>query len=121
MFYVHRLVAQAFLPQKSDEKTEINHIDGDNGNNHYTNLEWVTSSENKRHSYKMLGRVPAVPSGADSNLSKAYRITFPNGEISNIIGLTEFCRIHDLRVSHMCSVAAGKRAHHKGFKCEPVN
>lgn len=46
--YVHRLVAQAFIPNP-DGKEEVNHIDGDKDNNFYTNLEWVSSTENKAH------------------------------------------------------------------------
>ena len=49
---VHRLVAQAFLPPPPSEKhTIVNHIDGDRANNRADNLEWVTPSENIRHSY----------------------------------------------------------------------
>lgn len=43
---VHRLVANAFVPNLFD-KPQINHIDGNNQNNSFTNLEWVTDEENK--------------------------------------------------------------------------
>lgn len=45
---VHRLVALVFCP-KLEEQTEVNHIDGNKQNNHATNLEWCTSSQNKQH------------------------------------------------------------------------
>lgn len=46
--YIHRLVLQAFAGSSSDGH-ECNHRDGNKANNHIENLEWVTSSENKRH------------------------------------------------------------------------
>lgn len=50
--YIHRLVAEAFIPNPLN-RTEINHIDGDKTNNHITNIEWITHSENMKHSYKL--------------------------------------------------------------------
>ena len=46
--YVHRLVAQSWLDNPLNKK-EVNHIDGNKSNNIFTNLEWVTPSENSLH------------------------------------------------------------------------
>lgn len=46
--YIHRLVANAFIPNE-DNKLEVNHIDGDKTNNSASNLEWVNHKENMRH------------------------------------------------------------------------
>ena len=50
--YVHRLVAEAFC-DNPDNLCEVNHKDGNKWNNNYTNLEWVTKSENAQHAFDM--------------------------------------------------------------------
>jgi len=50
--YVHRLVAKAFICNDLN-KPEVNHKDGNKKNNNVSNLEWVTSSENKIHAEKL--------------------------------------------------------------------
>lgn len=49
--YIHRLVAECFLPNPLGLK-EVNHIDGNKLNNDVSNLEWCTGSENKAHASK---------------------------------------------------------------------
>ena len=48
---VHRLVAKAFV-ENNNSYTEVNHINEDKKDNRAENLEWCTSSLNKRHSIK---------------------------------------------------------------------
>lgn len=49
---IHRLVAQAFIPN-TENKPFINHIDGNPLNNHVDNLEWCTPSENTLHAIRL--------------------------------------------------------------------
>jgi transposase-like protein len=52
--YVHRLVAKGFIPNP-DNKSFVNHIDGNMYNNTVENLEWMTHSENVRDRYRIHG------------------------------------------------------------------
>lgn len=61
--YIHRLVAEAFIPNPN-KLPDINHKDGNPSNNALHNLEWCTEKENTEH---------AINSGL---------MTFPSGEKS---------------------------------------
>lgn len=50
VIHVHRMVGLCFVDNPL-KKPQLNHIDGDKKNNHVSNLEWVTSSENINHAY----------------------------------------------------------------------
>lgn len=52
---VHRLVANAFIPNP-DNLPIVNHKDGNVKNNSVDNLEWCTNSYNISYSYRVLGK-----------------------------------------------------------------
>lgn len=68
-FYVARLVLIAF-EGIDPERPEANHKNGNVFDNRIENLEWVTSSENKTHSYHVLGRVSVSFPGEMNPLAK---------------------------------------------------
>lgn len=70
---VHRLVAEAFIPNP-DEKPFVNHIDGNKRNNEVQNLQWCTASENQKHAYDVLN----VRNG---HTGYKYAKLYPNEEL----------------------------------------
>lgn len=50
-FFIHRLVAQAFIPNP-DNLPQVNHKDENKDNNHVDNLEWCTNEYNARYGTK---------------------------------------------------------------------
>ena len=59
-FRVHRLVAEAFVPNE-DGKPQVDHIDEDKANNVVGNLRWCTGAENINYHYELNPHKKAKP------------------------------------------------------------
>ena len=51
--FIHRIVALTFLGAPPTPKHQVNHKDGNKTNNHISNLEWATVSENILHAFAL--------------------------------------------------------------------
>ena len=95
--YIHRLVAEAFIPNP-EEKPNVNHIDSNPKNNRVDNLEWCTQKENIEYGYRYGNIKPACPmngrKGCNNPLSKiVLQIDIKTGTVINeYFGLSEASR-----------------------------
>jgi hypothetical protein len=53
--------------------------------------------------------------------AKVWEVTEPDGTVMIVENLTELCRLNNLGLDSMCSVADGKQLHHKGWKCKRLS
>ncbi len=69
--YVHKLVAETFVPKPSNEHKFVIHLDFDKQSNHFENLKWVTKYEMIEHNKEN----PAVINKTIPARTKNYKLT----------------------------------------------
>ena len=129
---VHRLVAQAFIPNPNNLPC-VNHKDENPGNNDFRNLEWCTYKYNSnygtnpiRHSKKMLDRYNNDPDWKSDCIKRLAEIQKKKrkrvvqlDKFNNYLKTYEssYATEKDGHLSvHVCDCANGKRKTHHGYK-----
>lgn len=122
-YQVHRLVAQAFIPN-SGNLPFVNHIDNDGTNNSVSNLEWCTQATNMKHSsdqgrqdsVKRLGGIAA------GNIRRQKMLTLSKELIGQTFGqLTVIDTYIDTslsknRIKYICTCSCGNTTEKDKYK-----
>ena len=116
---VHVLVASEFI-QKPNQCDEVNHKDGDKTNNHINNLEWVSKSENQKHSIKIGLRTPSPNIGKTGGLHPTSKRIAQYDLDGNFLrawdSVTEAAKHIGCRPSTISNCLTGKRPTMHGYK-----
>lgn len=109
---IHRLVAEAFIPNP-DNKKEVNHKHGIKKDNRVSQLEWNTPSENQKHAFKKGLQINAT--GFDNPRSKTI-LVIKNGYRQIFGSMGEAARVLNIKKTGISNCIKGNKKTHGGYK-----
>lgn len=107
---IHRLVGLCFIDNPFN-KQQINHKDGNTLNNNHKNLEWVTASENIKHSYDTLGRkthMEGKKGYENPNSHEAIQLDLKGNEIKRYGSIAVASEVTGINQSGICQCCNDK-------------
>ena len=119
---IHRLLAICFI-LNPENKPQVNHLDGIKSNNALSNLEWVTSSENLNHAFRIGLKDPKTQGrlSGDNALSKQIAQLTKEGVLVKIWPSMMDARRSGFNQSAIYLACRGKLKHHAGYKWQYIN
>lgn len=112
-YSIHTLVASHFLEKPSEDAQIVNHKNGMKTDNHISNLEWVTHSQNAQH---------AIQTGLKSIYKRSVVQMDLNGNslqtFQSILDASKFCNVDSKKISAVC---LGQRKTTGGFKWKYID
>lgn len=85
--YLHRILAEAFI-LNINNLPQVNHINSMKDDNRLDNLEWVSASENIKHSY-ISGRIAANIKLTNDDIFDIRNSTSKSVELANKYGVSQ--------------------------------
>lgn len=119
--YLHRVVAEAFIPNPNN-LPYVRHLNDDPTDNRVENLAWGTQKDNHEDSVRNRTYVPFSEETRRKSIEKTRRpvrvIDIHTGETEDFYSLNEACRRKHIVQANASKVLSGERHMANGYKLE---
>ncbi len=99
-FYIHRLVAFAFILNPNN-KPQVDHIDNNPINNNLTNLRWATNFENHHNTQIQINNKSGIKGISWNSINKNWRARINNKDIGSYKTIEEATLARQLKANEL--------------------